>query len=159
MSSYDHPARASHHATWGLPDPDYQAEFYADVPTKRLIAWIIDTVIVALLVVLAIVFTAFIGAFFAGFLWLALGFAYRTVTIANGSATLGMRLCSIELRKADGSRMDFGAALLHTLGYSMSMAFVLPQIASVVLMLTSERKQGLTDMVLGTAAINKPSRF
>ena len=33
------------------------------------------------------------------------------------------------------------------------------QIASVVLMLTSERKQGLTDMVLGTAAINKPSRF
>ena len=26
----------------GLPDPDYQGEFYADVPIKRGIAWVID---------------------------------------------------------------------------------------------------------------------
>jgi hypothetical protein len=32
---------------------------------------------------------------------------------------------------------------------------VLPQIVSIILMLTSERRQGLTDMFMGTAAINR----
>jgi len=30
-----------------LPDPVDQAEFYADVPLKRLLAWGIDTFIIA----------------------------------------------------------------------------------------------------------------
>jgi hypothetical protein len=35
------------------------------------------------------------------------------------------------------------------------MAFVVPQIISVILMLTGARAQGLSDLVLGTAAINR----
>ena len=144
---------------WGLPDPDYQSEFYADVPAKRAIAWVVDTLIVVGLVLLVILMTAGIGFFFAGFLWLVVGFIYRVVTLATGSATWGMRFTSIELRRADGSRFDLGTAVLHTLGYSLSMSFVLPQIASIILMLTNERGQGLTDLVLGTAAINKAARL
>ena len=30
----------------GLPDPRLNAEFYADIPAKRLLAWVIDTVII-----------------------------------------------------------------------------------------------------------------
>lgn len=140
---------------WGLPDPYTQSEFYDDVPIKRGIAWVIDTFVVVALVAMVIVMTAFIGVFFAGFLWLVIGFVYRVVTLANGSATLGMRLTSIELRQANGQRFDLITAVLHTLGYSLSMSFVLPQIASIILMLTGDRGQGLTDLVLGTAALNR----
>lgn len=139
----------------GLPDPAYQAEFYADVPMKRLMAWVIDTVLVIAIVVLIVLLTAGIGIFFAAFLWLVVGFIYRVVTIANGSATWGMRMMSIELRQRDGGPMDASMATLHTLGYTVSMSFVPLQIASIILMLTSARAQGLTDMVLGTAALNR----
>ena len=143
----------------GLPDPDYQGEFYADVPVKRGIAWVIDTLIVLAMVAFIVVITVGIGLFFAGFLWLVVGFVYRVVTLANGSATLGMRMTSIELRRGDGRRFDLGTAVLHTLGYSLSMSFVLPQVASIILMLTNERGQGLTDLVLGTAALNRAARM
>ena len=61
---------------------------------------------------------------------------------------------SIEFLDRYGQRFDGATAFLHTLGYSLSMAFVLPQILSVGLMLVSRRGQGLTDMVLGSVAIN-----
>lgn len=145
-------------AFWGLPDPDTQAEFYADVPVKRAIAWVIDVAFVYAIVVLISLLTFGIGLFFFGFLALATGFVYRTVSLANRSATLGMRLTSIELRTAKGERFDLATASLHTLGYYMSMAFVLAQIGSIVLMLTSSRAQGLTDHMLGTAAVNTAAR-
>ena len=48
----------------GHPNPDYEAGFYAGVPTKRLIAWLADSVLIGLLTLLAIPFTAFLGLFF-----------------------------------------------------------------------------------------------
>ena len=33
----------------GLPDPVTEAEFYADVPSKRLIAWLIDIAVISLI--------------------------------------------------------------------------------------------------------------
>ena len=141
-------------ASWGLPDPDTQAEFYADVPVKRAIAWVVDVLIVFATAFLISLLLVGIPFFFFGFLLLTIGFVYRTVSLANRSATIGMRMTSIELRTAKGERFDLPTAALHTLGYQVSMAFVLVQIVSIVLMLTSARAQGLTDHVLGTAAIN-----
>ncbi|RBI86541.1 RDD family protein [Rhodosalinus halophilus] len=138
-----------------LPDPARQPEFYADVPVKRLLAWVFDILLVAVLCLLALPFTAFTGIFFFPFLMLVVGLIYRTLTIAGGSATWGMRLMSIELRDRRGERLDSGQALLHTIGYSVSIAFPLLQAISVVLMLTGERRQGLTDLVLGTVMLNR----
>jgi uncharacterized RDD family membrane protein YckC len=93
--------------------------------------------------------------FFFPVLMLIVGFVYRVITIANGSATWGMRLMAIEFRRADGARFDLGAAFLHTLGYSISWAFPILQLISVVLMATTEKGQGLTDHVMGTVALNR----
>jgi uncharacterized RDD family membrane protein YckC len=142
----------------GLPDPHYQAEFYADVPMKRFMAWIMDIMLIAGLTTLAIIFTVGIGLFFAGFIYLVLGFSYRVITLANGSATLGMRLMAIELRSHRGEKLELSQAVLHVLGYYISMSMVIVQIASVILMLTTPRGQGLTDMVLGTVAVNRRAR-
>lgn len=138
-----------------LPDPDRQPEFYADIPAKRLVAWLIDVVLVAVLCLLVLPFTAFTGLFFFPFLMLAVGLAYRVLTIAGGSATWGMRLMAIELRDRRGERLDGGQALLHTLGYTVSIAMPLLQMISVVLMLTGARRQGLTDHLLGTVMLNR----
>lgn len=138
-----------------LPDPDRQPEFYADIPAKRLLAWLIDVVLVAVLCLLVLPFTAFTGLFFFPVLMLAVGLAYRVLTIAGGSATWGMRLMAIELRDRRGERLDGGQALLHTLGYTVSIAMPLLQMISVVLMLTGGRRQGLTDHLLGTVMLNR----
>lgn len=139
-----------------LPDPRYQPEFYDGVMAKRAFAWVADTVMILALCVVILPFTAFTALFFLPFFYFVIGFAYRVVTLANGSATLGMRLMSIELREADGARLSPATAALHTLGYTVSIGTAVVQVTSIVLMLISERGQGLTDMVLGTVMVNRP---
>ena len=139
-----------------LPDPVYQAEFYSDVAKKRLVAWFIDTAVILLICLIILPFTAFVALFLFPALFLVVGFAYRTLSLTSRSATWGMRMMAVELRTHRGDRFGFAEALIHTLGYSLSMAFVLPQVISVVLMAASPRGQSLTDLVLGSAAINRP---
>ncbi len=138
-----------------LPDPAMQPEFYAGIPTKRLFAWVVDTAVIVTLMVPAVMLTAFTGLFFLPFLYLVVGFAYRVATLSGGSATWGMRMMSMELRDQQGARFDFGQAFLHTLGYSLSWAFAPAQLVSMVLMLTTDRAQGLTDIFMGSVAINR----
>ncbi len=140
---------------WGLPDPVTQADLYADIPVKRGVAWIVDAIIVFLLTLLILPFTAFTGLFFYPALWLFVSFVYRVMTITNGSGTLGMRLMSVELRTWRGERFGFGDAMLHTLLYTACVSFLVPQLVSIVMMLTTARAQGLHDLALGTAAINR----
>ncbi|WP_397541454.1 RDD family protein [Roseovarius salis] len=141
--------------SWHIPDPVTQPEFFANVPAKRLVAWVVDTLVVALMCLAILPFTAFAGIFFFPALLLLVGFAYRVVTIARGSATWGMWLVAIEFRTITGRRFDLQMAFLHTLGFTISCAIFVLQIISVVLMLTTPRAQGLTDHLLGTVALNR----
>ncbi|MBU2961535.1 RDD family protein [Citreicella sp. C3M06] len=138
-----------------LPDPVTQRGFYDSVAIKRGLAWVIDTIIVAALVLVALLFTAFLGAFIFFAIWMVISFGYRVATIANGSATWGMRVMAIEFRDWRGERLDFGQALMHTVGYTVSVSIAPLQLISIVCMIATERGQGLTDLVLGTVALNK----
>ena len=142
---------------WGLPDPDTKPEFYRDVPTKRLIAWVVDVILIGLIVSVLTVMSVFTALFVLPLVWMGVSFAYRWITIASRSATPGMRVASVELRKADGSRFDGTTALVHTLGYTISVVTFPLQLISIAMMLMTDRKQGLSDMILGTAAINRPA--
>ena len=139
----------------GLPDPELHAQFYADVPAKRFFAWVIDSVLIALLTLVAVPFTAFTALFYLPVLWLLVGVAYRIVTLTRGSATPGMSLMAIEFRTHRGERLDLTTATLHTLLYSVFIGVMVLQVVSIVLMLTTPRRQGLHDHLLGTAAINR----
>lgn len=143
----------------GLPDPVLAPELYADVPLKRLFAWVVDFAVIGVITALVLPFTFFTGVFFLPLLFLFVGFLYRWATIARGSATWGMRLAAIEFRDASGARFDSGSAFLHTLGYTLSVSVFPLQLVSIVLMLVSERRQGLTDHVLGTAALNRRASY
>ena len=115
--------------------------------------------LIVVLCVLALPLTAFLGLFFWPVMLLVIGFAYRVVTLATGSATWGMRFAGVELRASDGRRFDLSLALAHTFGYSVSVAFPILQLISVVMMLTGARGQGLTDAILGTVAINRKAGY
>lgn len=144
-----------HSKSSGLPDPEYYGDLYEDVPVKRLIAWVVDTVLIALIVALFAIIGLLIPLLFLPVLFALVGFVYRWGTIAAASATPGMRLMAIELRDNTGHRLAAGTAFLHTLGYTISVVTVPLQIVSIVLMLTTARRQGLTDLVLGTTALNR----
>jgi len=138
-----------------LPDPDIQPEFYNGVPLKRLCAWVLDMVVIIGMCLLILPFTAFTGLFFFPFLLMVTGFIYRVMTLANGSATWGMRLMAIELRDRADEPLDLGLAFLHTLGYSISIGIFFVQVVSAVLMGSSAYGRGLTDMVLHTTMVNR----
>ena len=140
----------------GLPDPLTKPQFYTGVLAKRAAAWVFDVVLVGILCVIIVPFTVFTALLFFPFLMLVVGFIYRWFTIASESSTWGMRLMGIELRDHDGLRLDSQSTLMHTAGYSFSMAMAPLQLVSVLMMLLSDRKQGLTDHLLGTTAINIP---
>ena len=138
-----------------LPDPDRQPQFYSSVPAKRLLAWFVDTAIILVLSSIVVLMTVFIGALIWPILYLTIGFVYRWVTISGNSATWGMSLAGVEIRDNRGERLDASGAFLHTLGYTVSIAFPVLQVISVALMLMTPRGQGLTDHVMGTVALNR----
>ena len=137
------------------PDPQAQPDFYKDVPLKRLMAWAVDAILTIIACLVILPFTFFTAIFFFPLLFLVVGFVYRMVTLANGSATWGMRLFAIELRTSQGMPLDLGAAFCHTLGYTISWAVAPLQLISMVLMATTERGQGLSDHMVGTVMINR----
>ena len=141
-----------------LPDTIAQAAFYETVPTNRLFAWILDAAIILGICLVVLPFTGFLGIFFWPLMWLVVGFAYRTITIANRSATWGMRLVSIELRNRTGARLDLTKAIFHTLGYIISIGIFLLQAVSIVLICASMRGQSLIDHVLGAVMLKKQAR-
>jgi len=141
--------------SWHIPDPDLQPEFYADVPLKRLLAWLVDTVLVIVACLAILPFTAFTGLFFFPLLMLVVGFAYRVISIAQGSATWGMRLMAIEFRTLSGTRFDGALAFGHTALFTLAWAFTPVQVLSMILIAISERAQGLPDRMLGTVVINR----
>ncbi|MEM9709057.1 MAG: RDD family protein [Pseudomonadota bacterium] len=144
-------------ASWALPAPETHPEFYADTVTKRAVAWAIDVVLIGLLTGLFAALTVGLAVLLLPLFGLV-SFLYRWWSLAARSATPGMRLASIELRLQDGASFDTGTAFLHTMGYFISMAIFPLQLISVILMLMSARGQGLTDHILGTAAINRTAR-
>lgn len=138
-----------------LPDPEFQYEFYVNVSSKRAFAWVIDFGISIALTVPALLMTFFIGFFFLPLLLFVVTFLYRWWTIANGSATWGMRLMAIELRNAWGQDLDSSQAFMHTLIYTICFTIFPLQLVSIVLMAIGQKGQGIPDNLLGTVMLNR----
>jgi len=145
----------------GLPDPIHDAQFYAGVSARRLVAFLIDFTVIAVLAVLTTlafgVATLGIGFALAAPIGAVVGFLYRYLTIARASATPGMALVGVELRRRDGERFDAWEAAIHTALFTVMFVTVLPQIVSVAMMAVGRDGRGLHDAALGSALINRPA--
>lgn len=138
---------------WRLPEAG--SAFYDGVPAKRLLAFIVDSILIGIITIVLIPFTAFTAIFYLPLLAIVVGFLYRWLTLSSGSATWGMRLAAIEIRTFRGERLDPVTAFIHTAVFSLLLGMVIPCLVSAAMMLLTPRKQGLHDMLLGTAALRR----
>lgn len=149
--------RMTEFETNSLPDPTLHPGYYAGVSIKRLAAWTVDTIICVVIAAIIASLPLFIGWFFFPLIVGVVNLIYRVVTITRKSSTWGMRFFNIELRNRQAERLDSTEALIHTIAFLVSSFFVMPQLFSALLMVLTDRGQGLHDMLTGTTAINKPS--
>ncbi len=140
-----------------LPDPELQPEFYADVPLKRSLAWAIDLVVTALMTVVALALTLFVGAFFLPVIYGAVSIGYRTVMLTRYRATLGMMLMALEWRSLKGGQPDAMTAFAYSAAHAGLWTVFPLQIASMVTILLTPHRQGLHDMFLGTTMLHRPT--
>lgn len=140
----------------GLPDPELDSQFYENVPTRRLVAWVFDSMITFALTMIASIFMLGLGFFIFGLVWLVVGFIYRTVTIGSSSATWGMSMVGIEFRDRQGNKFSSGLSLIHTAIFTAASGTFIVQLISAALILMTRYGQSLPDMILGSTAINRP---
>jgi len=144
-----------------LPDPISDGQFYEGVPLRRFTAFVIDFIIITVLGLLGAFIVALgtlgLGAPLMFLVFLLTGFLYRWLLLQHRSATIGMIMTGIEIRNAQGEKMDQSSAFLHTLGFIVTFSFTPLMLIGWFLMLSDPHKRLLHDMLLGSAAINRPT--
>lgn len=151
-----------HHRTPAF-DPYSQPEAFEGVRTRRVFAFFIDTIAIAILTFVAGIVVFFVGIFTLGlgflvyaFLWQGVALLYTAFTLGGpASATPGMRAMGLEMRLWHGGRMYPLLAAVHALLFWVSVALITPFILLVSLF--SDRKRLLHDIILGTVVINSPA--
>ena len=141
-------------------DPLIRPELFSGVRSRRIFAFFIDVIAIALLFGAAAVVVFFLGIFtlglawlFYAFLWQAVALLYVAFTLGGpAAATPGMRAMGLEMRLWYGAKPYPLLAAMHALLFWFSVALLTPLVLLVSLF--SDRKRLLHDIVLGTVVIN-----
>jgi uncharacterized RDD family membrane protein YckC len=148
-------------------DPYLQPELFRGVLTRRVFAFLIDLVVLAVPVILAVIFIFFFGIITLTFGWLLFGLispaaviwaiVYYGASIGGPhSATIGMRMMDLELRTWYGAPGYFLLGAMHAVLFWVSTSFLTPLV--LLLGLFNGRRRLLHDIVLGTVVINSSVR-
>jgi uncharacterized RDD family membrane protein YckC len=148
-------------------DPATQPELFDGVLARRVVAFIIDFIVISIPVALA---AMFIFAF--GIVTLGLGFAlywllpsatviwavvYFGATLGGPtSATIGMRVMDLEMRTWYGAPAYFVLGAVHAIAFWFTVSFFTPFVLLVAFF--NERRRLLHDILLGTVIINNSAR-
>jgi uncharacterized RDD family membrane protein YckC len=132
---------------------------YEGVLTRRILAFIVDYLIIALLLVPFGILVLLVGLLTLGLGWMlfsilvpAVALIYVWTTLGGRrQATLGMRMMSIRLERLDGKPVDGLLAVVHTVLFWAGNAVLTPLILLAPLFL--DRKRTLHDLLLGTVVI------
>lgn len=148
-------------------DPATQPELFDGVLPRRVIAFVIDFIVIASPVVLAAMFIFAFGIVTLGLGWalywlvppasVLWAIAYFGLTIGSpASATIGMRVMDLELRTWYGTPGYFVLGAVHAIAFWFSVSMLTPFILLVCFF--NERRRLLHDIVLGTIVINNARR-
>ncbi len=129
---------------------------YEGVLTRRMMAFVIDYLLVALMMIPVAILVFVFGIVTLGFGWalfsvlfpaVALTYVWNTMGGPN-QATVGMRMMDIRLERIDGQRIDGLLAIVHTVLFWAGNVLLTPLILLATLFL--ERKRTVHDLLLGT---------
>ena len=148
-------------------DPGANPELFEGVLARRVIAFLVDLVIIAIPPIFAAIFIFMVGLVTFGIGWLLFWLLWPATVIwavfyygftfgAAASATFGMRLMDLEMRTWYGAPAYFVLGAAHAIVYWIMVSFLTPLILLVGLF--NERRRLLHDILLGTVVINSPFR-
>ncbi len=148
-------------------DPAANPELFEGVLARRLIAFVIDLIILAVPVVFLAMFIFVVGVVTLGlgFVFYALLspamvlwalFYYGATLGGRHSATIGMRAMDIEMRTWYGSPAYFVLGAVHAIVFWVTVSVLTPLVLLVCLF--NERRRCLHDMLVGTIVINNELR-
>ncbi len=148
-------------------DPAVSPELFEGVLARRLLAFVIDLVILAMPVLFLAMFIFVVGVvtFGLGFVFYALLtpamvlwalIYYGTTLGSRHSATIGMRAMDIEMRTWYGSPAYFVLGTVHAIVFWITVSVFTPLI--LIVCLINERRRCLHDILVGTVVINNEQR-
>jgi uncharacterized RDD family membrane protein YckC len=148
-------------------DPAAHPELFAGVLMRRIVAFVIDVVIIALPLFAVSIFIFILGFFTFGLGWLLFwllspawviwALVYYGVTLGGPeSATIGMRAMGLQMRTWYGAPAYFVLGAVHAVVFWVSVSLLTPFILLVGLF--NARRRLLHDMLVGTIVVNHPSR-
>ena len=140
-------------------DPVQRPELFDRVPSRRILAFIIDALILT-----AIILALGVAVFLLGLITLGLGWSlfailgpatcilYVAFTVASGQATWGMRAMGLTMRMWYGDRPGFLIGAAHATLFWVSATFL--PVINLLPPLFDARKRMFHDMVLGTVIVD-----
>jgi len=148
-------------------DPAANPELFEGVLTRRVVAFAIDLIILAIPLVLASMFIFLFGLVTFGLGWALFWllspasviwalFYYGLTLGSTASATVGMRAMELEMRTWHGSPLYFLLGAVHAVVFWVSVSVLTPLI--LIVGLFNARRRLLHDMLVGTVLINNPAR-
>ncbi len=144
-------------------DPWAHPELFRDVLMRRMLAFLVDLLILSVPVILATLFIAVFGIVTLGLGWalfwllsplsIVWAICYYGLTLGGArAATVGMRLLNLEMRTWYGEKPYFLLGASHAVLYWVSVSILSPLVLLVGLF--NGRRRLLHDVVLGTVVIN-----
>jgi uncharacterized RDD family membrane protein YckC len=129
---------------------------YEGVRTRRILAFVLDYIIVALLSIVFAILVFFLGFLTLGLGWMLYGILVPAVAIlyiwntlgSTDQATTGMKMMGIRLDRLDGRPIDGLTAVVHSVLFWAGNVILSPLVLLVTLF--SDRKRTLHDLLLGT---------
>ncbi|HEV2901476.1 MAG TPA: RDD family protein [Pseudaminobacter sp.] len=129
---------------------------YDGVLTRRVFAFLLDYLIVALLTIPFAILIAIFGILTLGLGWMLFGILVPAVALVyvwntlggRNQATVGMRMMGIRLERLDGSRVDGMLAVVHSVLFWGLNVVLTPLILLATLF--TDRKRTVHDLLLGT---------
>jgi uncharacterized RDD family membrane protein YckC len=148
-------------------DPEANPELFEGVPARRLVAFVIDFIILAIPVVFVSMFI-----FVAGIVTLGVGFLlyfllwpamviwalvyYGACLGGPHSATIGMRVMDLEMRTWYGTPAYFVLGAVHAIVFWITVSILTPLVLLVCFF--NQRRRCLHDILVGTVVINNATR-
>jgi uncharacterized RDD family membrane protein YckC len=148
-------------------DPSRNPEYFEGVLSRRIVAFLIDAIIIVGPIVMLALFIFVFGLLTLGLGWLLFwllspifviwAIVYTGTTLGSpASATIGMRAMELELRVWTGQKMYFLLGAVHVIFFWVLTGALTPFIH--LLALFNRRRRLVHDFLTGTIMVNNERR-
>lgn len=148
-----------HKHTYTIDDRIDDPAYYDGVRTKRIMAFLVDYLAIAILHIPVAIIVFFLGIITLSLGWLLFAVITPLIALVYVGATMGgpeqatpgMKMMGIRIARLDGARVDFMTAIVH--GVIFWAANIVTSGFLLLISLFTDRKRLVQDLLLGTVIL------